>query len=383
MARHLPAELARGLRPDRDPPVGPPGRLAADLTVMPLIANREYKPYLDLAEPPRSRPTPAIVARPSATRSWPSTRNPSCLPRGAARSPNSSVSQQVALGWLGNSVSLYLDDDAFWAGWRRPIIPTNSSPRRSANSPRGPGRSDQRRPARPVPGRAAGVRRPVAPNLTIWENREHQGHRYVRIAEAPGARPGANGPKFVLYYYATRVRSSPSTRGSSSGRSNASKGKPKPAPAVGGQERLPDQPARTRGVRQRGPDRAPRPDPGAILEQPPHPQRVEASLPRSRPACGPRGGLGARRLSIQAGAGHVWNARWEQADGIDGLRSPRRAEARARVQQPGQPLRQGLSRVHLRGWRPPRPDRGRTAAQPLIRAFRRPGVCFGCQGRIS
>jgi hypothetical protein len=92
------------------------GRLGADLTVMPLIAGSTYQPFLELAGAARFAPDAgdphggslvhAIMALDLQSK---------LLGQGRDMISNTvQVPKQVALGWLGSSLALYLDNDPFW-----------------------------------------------------------------------------------------------------------------------------------------------------------------------------------------------------------------------------------------------------------------------------
>jgi hypothetical protein len=183
-----------------------PDRLSADLTVMPLIGNSEYKTYMDLVGS-------AKIAADAGDRHEGTLghaimaldKKSSLFVQGSGLVANfTHLSQQVALGWLGDSVSLYLDDDAFWGelataenrgeflvkkGYAIPLAVQAEV-------------TDGTKLALFLAGLRAFVDQ-SAPNLTVWENREHQGRRYVRVTEAGGGPPGVDRAKLVLYYYAS------------------------------------------------------------------------------------------------------------------------------------------------------------------------------------
>ena len=182
------------------------GRLAADVTIMPLIAGSTYQPFLELAgaaefaadagDPHRQSLAHAIMALDLKSK---------LLGQGGDMISNLvHVPQQVALGWLGRSVALYLDDDPFWADLVRAEKRQDFLSAQVSRLPIGAHAevTDGVKLALFLAGLRAFIDQ-SAPNLTTWENREHLGQRYVRIAEAPGARPAANGSRFALYYYAS------------------------------------------------------------------------------------------------------------------------------------------------------------------------------------
>ena len=179
-------------------------RLSADLTVMPMIASTEYRNYIDLVGKAKISP--------DATDRHPGTlvhaamaidmQSPLFIRGRDVAASIINVSPRVAFGWFGGSVSAYLDDDPFWA--------------ELAAAEKAPDFMEAHWNRIPVALQAdvkdgvtlalflAGLRAYVdqaAPNLTVWETREHQGQKYVRVSETENARPGSQGPKIAIYYY--------------------------------------------------------------------------------------------------------------------------------------------------------------------------------------
>src|SRR5205085_704378 len=94
-----------------------PRKYGADVTVMPLIAASSYKPILDLVGAARLEPDSGDRHPGSLVHAVMALDVQSALVRqGNDMVANlTHVPQQVALGWLGSSVALYLDDAPFWA----------------------------------------------------------------------------------------------------------------------------------------------------------------------------------------------------------------------------------------------------------------------------
>ncbi len=183
-----------------------PDRLAADVSVMPLIVGTEYRPFLELVgtakiAPGAGDPHPGSLAH--AVMALDVGSRP--LRQGGDLIANlTRVPQQVALGWIGGSAALYLDDDPFW--------------KELAEAPRPGDYLEEHGDRLPLAAHVAvtssaklalfltGLRAFIdqsAPNLTVWENGEHKGRRYVRVTEAEGALPNNGRPRFSLYYYAS------------------------------------------------------------------------------------------------------------------------------------------------------------------------------------
>ncbi len=185
-----PIALRLGVRPDR---------LSADLSVMPLIANSEYRTFLDVVGSARIEPNigdrhPESLAHAIMAfdvRSKLLRRDGPWL-AGILRIP-----QDAATGWIGRSVGLYVDDDPFWAEL---AAAREKSAFVQDNYQRVPIAAhlevaDSLKLALFLGGIRAYVDQ-SAPNLAVWENREHRGKRYVRIVGVDDA------SKIALAYFA-------------------------------------------------------------------------------------------------------------------------------------------------------------------------------------
>ena len=106
--------------------------------------------------------------------------------------------RDIGLGWIGGSIDVYLDDDPFWAELAQAKDPDEFMRKHGMQIPLGV--------HVPVTNAAKlalflnAVRvyaDQTAPNLVIWENRKHNGQRYVRVAQkdegALGPEPGPPG----------------------------------------------------------------------------------------------------------------------------------------------------------------------------------------------
>ena len=176
-----------------------PQQMAGDLTIMPLIATSEYRQFINFSEgaslsaadgDPHGALAHGVFAinRKSQTaRSW-STMGKSMLP-GVTIDP---------LGWLGNSVALYADDDPYW----KELAAANDTDqfmqhnigrlpvalRAEANSPL--------KLALFISAARALIEQ-SAPGLTTWEPQEYNGKAYVRISSK-----GNNADVNYTIYYA-------------------------------------------------------------------------------------------------------------------------------------------------------------------------------------
>lgn len=181
-----------------------PDRLAADLTVMPLIAGTQYRTFIDLVGGARLKPDAGNRHAGSLAHAVLALDVESALFRqgGSMISSLTHVPQQVVLGWLGGSVAVYLDDDPFWKDLAAAEKPREFLSKQANRLPAAlqVEVTNGAKLALFLTGLRAFVDQ-SAPNVTRWENRDHGGQRYVRVSETEGARPGGDGPRFALYYH--------------------------------------------------------------------------------------------------------------------------------------------------------------------------------------
>jgi hypothetical protein len=187
--------------------VRPSGRMAADLTVMPLIASSDYREFISLVAAAKLGPyagdlhpeslAHAIVALDIKSRLFQES--------GGEIAAELKLTRDIALGWIGGSIGVYVDDDPLWAELARAKDPDQFMGKHWMQLPL----------AIHVPvtdaAKLALVLNAVrfyvdqtAPNLVIWQNREHHGQRYVRVAQKDEGAPGPDGgPPLALYYAPT------------------------------------------------------------------------------------------------------------------------------------------------------------------------------------
>lgn len=183
-----------------------PDRLAADVSVIPLIVGSDYRPLLELAGNARIAPEAGDRHPGSLLHAILALDVQSTLFRQGndQLAALTRVPQQVALGWLGRSASAYLDDDPFWKELAATTRPDTFVSTQINRLPLGLNVevTDGIKLALFLSGLRAFVDQ-SAPNLTSWENKQHQGQRYVRVAEAEGAPANPGRPRFALYYFST------------------------------------------------------------------------------------------------------------------------------------------------------------------------------------
>jgi len=187
--------------------VRPAGRMAADLTVMPLIASSDYRDFISLVATAKLGPHSGDLHPESLVHAIMALDIKSRLfqENGDGFASALKLTRDVALGWFGGSIDVYLDDDPVWAELAQAKDPDEFMRKHGMQLP-------------------LGIHVPVtdaaklavflnavrfyadqsAPNLVTWQNREHHGLRYVRVAQNPEGAPGPeNGPPLVVYYAPT------------------------------------------------------------------------------------------------------------------------------------------------------------------------------------
>jgi hypothetical protein len=88
-------------------------RLAADLTVMPLIAGTEYRDYIEIVSGAQMKPTAGDPHEGSLVH-FAMAVNPNAPPVKSIGSFFPGPLQVSPFSWLGDSISVYLDRDPFW-----------------------------------------------------------------------------------------------------------------------------------------------------------------------------------------------------------------------------------------------------------------------------
>lgn len=184
--------------------VQPGRRLAADVSVLPLIAGSIYQPYLDVVGKARLAPGAGDPHAGTLAHAVMAIDPESMMfrTRGEQLSRLADLSRRVALGWIGSSAAVYIDEDPFWAELA-------ASPQKDDLLWKHADRiavgvhvevTDAARLAVFLTGVHAFVDQ-SAPNLVHWESREHKGERYVRVGKV--GREDPDWPRYGLYYYAS------------------------------------------------------------------------------------------------------------------------------------------------------------------------------------
>jgi hypothetical protein len=180
-------------------------RLSADLTVMPLIFGSEYRTFVEVARGAQIKPTSGDPHEALAHFVLALNRESQQL-RAGANLAEGMVRVKV-LDWLGEWVSVYVDDDnEYWQGLAKETDPEKAMEYASAHLDRLPiGVHVAVRDPLKLTAFLAGLRAWVeqtAPRMTDWETLEYRDEPYVKVGPSERARgeipPNVGQPN--LYY---------------------------------------------------------------------------------------------------------------------------------------------------------------------------------------
>jgi hypothetical protein len=181
-----------------------PQTLAADVTIMPLIAGTEYAEAIDLSRGAKISDTA-------------SDRHNALAQFVIALNKQSHLMQQIGnfgnvlgmdvkidiLGWIGQTASLYFDDDPYWQELAKVKDLENSFDKHIANLPVAL-RVEIISPLKFTLFMAAmrGFVEGAAPGMTTWETLKYNDQPYVRITPTEKARKDSSMPQDLAVYYA-------------------------------------------------------------------------------------------------------------------------------------------------------------------------------------
>ena len=338
--------------------------LGADLTVMPLILNTEYRQFLSFTQgaeikPGAGDPHDALVHWIVAfNREAPEVRQASNMVESMMSGATSPLS------WIGSSIGVYADDDPFWEELAKQPDDAAREKFFEQNFARLPVAINIE-VASPLKATAfivalRGMVEQTAPGMVVWESKTYHEQAYVKISpteKAKGELPaGAKEP--ALYYAITSdalivtlseplLKSGRSTaRRSVTSRSPRSSISLRAGKTLARFKRLPAiRQSGARHVRQSIARRLRKRTAAARLEQSADPQRIQAALSRSR------SGRDLRKiLPDTADLPRRRQVRLERRvadDGIDALRPSRPTEKRPRRAIPLEQLQRSEFRLDV------------------------------------
>ncbi len=181
----------------------PKGKLAADLSVMPLIWGTDYLPLIQLSSgaaiaPGAGDPHGALVHAILAI----NPKSPT-LQVGAAFARNVAPGLNVdPFSWLGQSASIYVDDDPFWEQLARAEDAEKFFEANYGKLPIGL-RFEVSNGFKLAAFLTAlhGFIDQSAPQMTTWQNLNYNGRAYVKIAPSEQARGQQEALKDAAIYY--------------------------------------------------------------------------------------------------------------------------------------------------------------------------------------
>ncbi len=332
---------------------------AADLTILPLIMNSEYDNWVEVSRGAKFAPTAGDPHKSLVQFVMALNKQSRLFRQGegfATMAVSGQAGSKITLGWVGPSVSVYADDDPFWDELAK-VESEKLNDFMMKNIERLPValRIDSTNPLGLAAFLAAARTyiEQTAPGLTNWEMLKYKDQGYVRVSPVKGTGAPSEVENAAIYYTTVggALTVTLNERVLKRAMDRAAAGKPSPVSATEAKNESPAMTAKRRvawlqrrtarrcphpGGRQRlGPRAVRRPYAGPELEQLAGAQRMEAAFFRSRSCGRTRGGLGdnapmSRRRKVRL-------EREVRHDGIDRLRTSRRAESRpagpARAQQ--------------------------------------------------
>jgi hypothetical protein len=183
-----------------------PKRLSADVCVTPLIAASEYRQFFAVSRGAQIKPSAgdphaeALVHLAVAINS----QSEPVKESGNFLSSLSPTIKANPLGWLGECVAIYADQDPFWAelGKAKKV-----SEFLEKNYPRLPIAAffEVKNPLGLAVflGAVRAYAEQTAPGTTVWENLDYDGHAYVKVSANQGPREEGSVTNLFIYYAVT------------------------------------------------------------------------------------------------------------------------------------------------------------------------------------
>ena len=179
-------------------------KLAADLTIMPLIANSEYDQFLDISKGARFESRAGDPHKALAQVILALNHESQLFHQGEGLLSLAAAGQKFSLGWIGPSISVYADDDPFWDKLAK-VEETKINDFMTKNIGRLPVavRIDSTNPLQLIAflATARTFIEQTGPGLTTWEALKYKEQGYVRVSPVKG-QPGvtAEVENMAVYY---------------------------------------------------------------------------------------------------------------------------------------------------------------------------------------
>jgi hypothetical protein len=183
-----------------------PKRLGAEISVMPLIARSEYRDFIGVSSGAQIAPD-AGDPHPEALFHLALALNSQSEPIRESGNFLGNLNPSMRanpLGWLGQCLALYADQDPFWAELQKA---TNSSTFLEKNYPRLPVAlyCEVKNPLGVTAFLTAvrGFAEQSAPRMTAWENLDYNGEAYVKITARQEWQRQDSATNLCVYYAVT------------------------------------------------------------------------------------------------------------------------------------------------------------------------------------
>ena len=182
-------------------------KLAADLTIMPLIVASQYNQFAEVSQGAKFDPQAGDPHQALAQFILAVNHKSSLFRSGETFAAG--LGQTISLGWVGPSVSVYADDDPFWDDLAK--VPEDKlSDFLSKNIGRVPVavRIDSTNPLKLAVflATARSYIEQTSPGLTNWESLKYKEQGYVRISPVKGKNTVPQEMENLAIYYTTRGR---------------------------------------------------------------------------------------------------------------------------------------------------------------------------------
>ena len=181
-------------------------KLAADLSIMPLIMNSEYSRFFEISRGAKFGPVAGDPHKALAQFVFALNRDSILFRQGEGILAMAAAGQKFALGWIGPSITVYADDDPFWAELAK-VDPDKLTDFMTKNLGRLPVgvRIESRNPLQLAAFLATtrGYIEQTGPGLTRWDSLKYKEQGYVRISPVKGQGGVPSEVENMAIYYTT------------------------------------------------------------------------------------------------------------------------------------------------------------------------------------
>jgi hypothetical protein len=182
-------------------------KIAGDLTVMPLIGNSEYNTFIDITKGAKITAHAGDSHAGSLAHYVMAFDTDSEFVKTQSRYLQGFIAPKLKinpLSWMGESISVYIDDGPFWKEMAKAEKPERFLEQNYYRLPLAV--HFEVKSVFHLTAFLTGFRAFVeqtSPDLTIWETKEHNGVSYVKVGPAPAARSNSELDNTRIYYAAS------------------------------------------------------------------------------------------------------------------------------------------------------------------------------------